>query len=55
MIIQLVLDILDQMEFVKEMQEVQNVELENVKMEHLQLMNYVRSIKKVVLQMENHV
>lgn len=54
-IIQLVLDILDQMEFVKEMQQVLNAELENVKMDCLQLMIYVGIIKHLVLQMENNV
>lgn len=45
------LDILDLMEFVKEMLEVQNVEQENVKMETSRLMNYVKIIKRVVWQM----
>lgn len=47
-IIQLVLDILDQMEFVKVMLEVQIAELENAKMVHLKPIDYVNSIKVVV-------
>ncbi|CAK61922.1 unnamed protein product (macronuclear) [Paramecium tetraurelia] len=50
-----VLDILDQMEFVKVMLEVLNVEQENVKMVHSILMIFANNIKAVVKQTEKHV
>lgn len=47
-IIQVALDILDLMEFVKEMPEVQNAEQENVRMQPSRLMINARIIKSRV-------
>jgi tRNA isopentenyl-2-thiomethyl-A-37 hydroxylase MiaE len=53
-IVQLVLDILGQMVYVKEMLEVHNVEQENVKTEHSQQMLIVVNINTDAKQQEKH-